>query len=240
MSNDWWMVWLTGALVVVGIAQACLFLWQLKLIKRSMSDNKIVAKAAQASADAALAALDRPWLMLEGFRLNKSAWQNGNAPLKAQFRISNYGKAPAVIKDLKIVHFRGPHHHNGMPPNFERYFGLSFLPRIPEPNEFVSFVDRYSKPLLDQNGKRIEDLNFILPSKDNTPDLFVNGWQALDKNNGAIDPIFVTESYLLGSIFYDIPGQPSEFIHFCYKENMSDSFSLFKDYPPYNERRKYS
>lgn len=234
MSSDLLSALFTGILVVVGIAQAGLFFWQLILIKRSMSDNKTVARAAQASADAALAALDRPWLMFEGFELNTRSWSNGNAPLKSQFRISNYGKAPAIIKSLKVVHFRGPHHHNGLSPHFPPDFLLS----IPEPNDFFSFVDKHASLLLDQNGKRIEDTNFILPSMGNTPDLFLNGWKALEKNNGAIDPITTTESYLLGTVYYEIPGQSSEIISFCYKENMSDSFSLFKDYPPYNERRK--
>jgi hypothetical protein len=52
-SNDTLVAWSTVGLVVVGIAQASLFLWQLKLIRQSSADTKEAARAAGDSAKAA-------------------------------------------------------------------------------------------------------------------------------------------------------------------------------------------
>lgn len=199
-----------------------------------MSDNKTVARAAQASADAALAALDRPWLIIEGFNLSERQWKMGSAPLKGQFKISNYGKAPAVIKKLQIAHFRGPHHCEGTPHGLE---GKIF--NMPNSDEFEQFVERHTQQLHDQFDRRIPGTNFIVPCGESNRVFYfyVNGNIQVN-NQPFIDPIVYTESYLLGIIYYQILGQPSEIINFCYKGNMRDSFSLFNDYPPYNERRK--
>jgi hypothetical protein len=50
-TSDRWLVFFTGLLCLVGGVQAWLFVWQLRLINRSLSDTKNAATAAQKAAD---------------------------------------------------------------------------------------------------------------------------------------------------------------------------------------------
>lgn len=48
-SRNWWVMVFTGGLLLVTIVQALLFFWQLRLIKRSITDAEIVAEVAKES-----------------------------------------------------------------------------------------------------------------------------------------------------------------------------------------------
>ncbi|HUY68237.1 MAG TPA: hypothetical protein VMV79_02935 [Alphaproteobacteria bacterium] len=52
-SSDWWLVYFTAGLVIVGLTQILLFFWQLVLIRASLIDAKISADAAKDGAQAA-------------------------------------------------------------------------------------------------------------------------------------------------------------------------------------------
>jgi len=52
-TSDWGLIGVTGLLVLVGVGQAFLFWWQLRLIRASLVDAKIAAGAARDSADIA-------------------------------------------------------------------------------------------------------------------------------------------------------------------------------------------
>ena len=77
-SSDKWTAEFTGLLVLVGAAQAGLFLWQLALLRQSALDAKIAAEAAKGSADAAkdssetskvwMVASDRAYIHFNGCR----------------------------------------------------------------------------------------------------------------------------------------------------------------------------
>ena len=227
-ASDWWLVYLTAGLVCVGIIQAILFFWQLSLLRSSIDISK-------SATDVALAALDRPWLVLEAFGLNEVEWLNGEGALRASFKISNYGKAPAIIKGLWVTHFRGPHHHNGLPP-----FDLGNVYNLPSKEDFGQFVMSNKNSILNSSGIIISDINFTVPGSQSTETFYIHGNGVITHDSGGINLIILTESYLMGIIYYEIPGQPSEVLHFCYKGNGRDSFSVFNDYTPYNERKKAS
>ena len=47
---NWWLVGLTSVLALIAFGQACLFWWQLRMMKTSLSDSKIAAEAARDAA----------------------------------------------------------------------------------------------------------------------------------------------------------------------------------------------
>ena len=42
----------------------------------------------------------------------------------------------------------------------------------------------------------------------------------------------------MGIIFYEMPAQPAEIIRFSYSMKTYGRFTLFRDYAPYNERKR--
>lgn len=206
-------------------------------------------RATETAANAALAALDRPWLVVEIIGDNELTWLNGDQELHANFKIANYGKAPAVIKSLKIVHFRGPDHHNGRPP-FDLPSDVLDFPGTAELIGFVHQRGHMPKFLgqIRQIGKtkiivrdpmREASGDFVIGAEGKTDTFCAVGYRKMEKLDGpGLNPMGVTESYLLGWIFYEILGQNAEIISFCYHKTRGRNFTLYRDYPPYNERKQ--
>ena len=111
----WKLAWFTLALTAVALAQAGLFVSQLRLIKRSLSDAEIAAraseagaKAAQTSADASrktadvlertLIATDRPWIAVRMAIPDGEPVIFGIDQIEVRIRIiaKNIGKSPAT------------------------------------------------------------------------------------------------------------------------------------------------
>ncbi len=96
----------TGALVIVGGVQAGLFLWQLDLIRRSLTDAKEASDAAKISADAAtrqakateesFAKLERPYLFVSGVWILD--FDTDFDEFFLQYGIANHGKIPAIVE----------------------------------------------------------------------------------------------------------------------------------------------
>jgi hypothetical protein len=109
MNADSWTAGATVALVIVGITQAALFVWQLTLLRRSVRDSAAAARAATEAADAARAANrisreaisndQRPWVTLKTI-LNpiavplsyglRDGWR-----IELRYALTNIGKTPA-------------------------------------------------------------------------------------------------------------------------------------------------
>jgi hypothetical protein len=97
-------------LVLVGGGQVGLFLWQLRLIGKSLTDAKIAAEAAKTAANAgtrqakvaedAFTKLERPYVFI--FDVSKLAIDTkspvGNPTVYVTYSVANYGKTPAIIK----------------------------------------------------------------------------------------------------------------------------------------------
>ncbi len=93
--------WFTGGQVVVGIAQAALFLWQFHFMKRSVDAANDAAEAARVSAQTArdsFAKLERPYLFVYGVTtiMQDSKRVGGLEPF-IKFNIANHGKTPAIL-----------------------------------------------------------------------------------------------------------------------------------------------
>jgi hypothetical protein len=233
-----------GQLVILGV-QAAIFSEQRKLM-----DGQL--KTTVTTANAALAGLDRPWLVVEGLRHNQQDWLDCNNPLIAEFQIANYGKAPAFVKRITVRHFRGPDHHNGYPS--------PILPEgvfhFPEKEMVASFIGYHGKPALQElksssNNTTIQpeapqvrafspvpsDYSFVVSGGDHSEVFCALGHTKLTAFVTGIPIIETTESYLLGFIYYEFPGNQSELMRFCYKANSRGGFDLYRDYAPYNETK---
>ncbi len=79
----------------------------------SAKATRKAANAAERSADAAFAALARPSVVVDLPILNRRIWLRGESPLEAMFRLRNYGKAPAVIHEIRGTLFIAPRRDRG-------------------------------------------------------------------------------------------------------------------------------
>jgi len=119
-SADLWTAIFTGLLVIVGVVQAGLFLWQLRLIRDSLSDAKTAADAAKKSADTAertLTDLEAPFLFpviptgtAEGIDMSFGNFRRYDHPTsvvqpvrpRASILIHNFGRSPAILRSVSI------------------------------------------------------------------------------------------------------------------------------------------
>jgi hypothetical protein len=107
-ASDWWMIGLTGGLLLVAAFQVGLFWQQLGIMNDSLVDTQaaaaaalVGAKAAKASVDAAMR-IERAYLFFDFLGSNDL---NGTQPyltpaLTRQIVLTNYGKTPAIFQNL--------------------------------------------------------------------------------------------------------------------------------------------
>ena len=103
--SEWWLVWLTGALVAVAIVQAGVFYYQGRQLRETV-------KATRANVDALMNA-ERAHLSFEGFQIidERSLGQrlyppsdgNAGSPIAVSVDLKNYGRTPAVITSFWIT-----------------------------------------------------------------------------------------------------------------------------------------
>ena len=89
MSHEMLLVIFTGLLVIVGIAQWFLFLWQLRLIRKSLDVAELTANAAKQSSNA-MVAVELPIFVYEKTDME-------NRPFKFSIAFGNHGRTPAII-----------------------------------------------------------------------------------------------------------------------------------------------
>jgi len=106
MNAESWTAGATVALVVVGVTQALLFLWQLTLLRRSVRDSAEAVRAATEAADAAraanrisreaMASEQRPWVTLKTqLAASLSHGARDGWSIELSYSIKNIGKTPA-------------------------------------------------------------------------------------------------------------------------------------------------
>jgi hypothetical protein len=95
----------TSLLAAIAAAQAGLFVWQLKLIRRTLADTKQAADAARDSAEAAKESVDlsrqtserqlRAYVLIDGGSIVLVHTEAGRKFLKVDVLAKNYGQTPA-------------------------------------------------------------------------------------------------------------------------------------------------
>jgi hypothetical protein len=254
LSAELWTAIFTGFLVLIGMAQAVLFFWQLRLIRSSLADAKITAEAAKKSADTAAAALDRPWLVIEAVRHNEAEWAQCEDALICEFRVSNYGKAPAFISTISATIFHSP--GLGKDDSFPTKPLPDELRHFPKSDELREFINKWGKwpgmdiadspdfpilPVEDPPQRYFTfdrlDHEIAVPVDGQTKKFFVIGTPRLKTIFKGVPIQLSARIFLVGRMIYSIPGHDPEVINFCYQGNRQGGFSpLFG--VPYNERHK--
>jgi hypothetical protein len=99
-----------GLQFVVAAVQAALFVYQLRLIRFSLDDAKVVSSAATRQARVAedtINKIERPYLFVFNISpLKVERWaedaEGDGARLSVTYSVANYGKLPAVIEDMQV------------------------------------------------------------------------------------------------------------------------------------------
>jgi len=106
----------TFFLFLVGVGQAALFVWQLRLIRKSLGPAEEAARAATVNAQAMIDN-ERPWIGVDTVYTEKL--EPGPVIQQAFVRIKNTGKTPAL---RMRVAFKGSVLPKGTPPRAPRYY----------------------------------------------------------------------------------------------------------------------
>jgi len=200
--------------------------------------------ATESAANAALAALARPWLLIVDPKTNYVEWIKGSAQMQVSFTISNYGNAPAVILNIKAVLFLGEHHNAGTPEHLRPHDFLEF----PDAHNFERFVlncGRHpgTKGKVDGEDRTFflpEILSQVVPINAATEPLVLPGPRRIDaSHHQEIAAGHYCDIYFLGAITYRVPSEGLETINFCFRKGQISYLETYRDYAPYNQRQKY-
>jgi hypothetical protein len=102
---NWWVAIFTGSLVLVTSFQVLLFIWQLRLIRKSADDSKLAAQAAERSATIATN-MARAWIVTEckfADSLPDITGENKERKSRAVVFLRNAGKSPAEVDEMRMV-----------------------------------------------------------------------------------------------------------------------------------------
>jgi hypothetical protein len=244
-SSKWWNKIFSGLLVVVGFFQIGLLFYTNYVTGRA-------ARAAEKSADAALASMDRPWLFLSDPIHNWSSWLVGEGGLAVIFSLKNYGTAPAFITSISCAVFLNPGHGSRLAEIGD--IGDHDIVDIPPPTEFHAFRTSRRRAPRDVDGRipirpkydRIGDppyketfaygAQIIIGANNSSPDYCTFPIRPL-KNRESDDLIIecAMHVFFIGEIYYSGPDEIGRHIHFCYESMDGKPFKLHGG-PPFNER----
>jgi hypothetical protein len=192
-------------------------------------------KATEVAADAALAALARPWIFIEEVSCNKSDWLNETSVnLTGKFRLTNYGNAPAHISSLRVALFAGPHCHNGIRNELRTERIIDF----PQAETLEQFITLRARQCEADDGLKSKVFNKIVRQNESVP-VNVYGQPALDQKDGdGIRPENTADIYMIGRMYYSVPSQGIECMTFSMLAHPTGVMQIFRDYSPFNEIRK--
>jgi hypothetical protein len=220
----------TGVLVAVGAVQTFLIFFTLKATEKA-------ANAAETAANAALLALDRPWIHVEALR---NIQDNPSPQIEraiAGFKLTNHGKAPACVLSVKATLFYSPglYHAKELPkplPNTMKDFPTAEAVRVFKATHSKAAID----PTIVSGGNANIRPYFVIPTSYTTHEYQFIGANIEIPDRGI--PIeFAGNLYLIGDIIYTMPGDATEILSFCYEASWRKEFSLVYG-APYNERKK--
>lgn len=106
-------------LFIVALAQVCLFVWQLRLMRESVADAKNVASAAKTQSESIIRA-ERAYVKMSHVQPGIN-FHNGGGAFDVVVGVKNFGRTPAYVTDALIKHLILPI-TKPLPsvPNYER------------------------------------------------------------------------------------------------------------------------
>ncbi|MCB4825526.1 hypothetical protein [Roseicella aerolata] len=152
MGNDWlrgvwnalWasdIKWTDVAIVLFTFGQVWIGVRQSRIARRQTEISNEQTRIQEETRDIALSALNRPYLIVDFTIHNMQEWYDGEALLKFEFRFSNYGASPAIVRYVSAYAFfssgnRSVHARDNWPARF--------FPR-PEELDALLYYEPYSK-----------------------------------------------------------------------------------------------
>jgi len=228
-------------LLTISLAVSTALLW--KEAKRAGEIAKKSAIAAEKAADAALAALERPWIVIEGLECNRKSWIAAEMPLVAKFRIANYGNAPAFILSLNVAFFLSP-------GEFSKSFPDVAMPDAikcpPSAEAMLQFINKFARPVrthdhFHSNGLRdaVFDSGVAISAKDKSEEYFSHDIKKIEPIPGKISIETTFNAFLIGYTMYSAPNGEAGTIHFCYELGRDGIFRERYGAPFNNRQRTY-
>jgi hypothetical protein len=234
-------------LVLVGFGQLLMYGKQAGIMdhQRKLMEGQL--KATQATADAAIAAIDRPFIFIESA---STLEDRRNAEIElfiARFRLANYGNAPASLVSIRGQVFVAlePDWAPRVPANLA--FPQTAL-IFPNERQIRNFVGMGSRPLIaegeislsgDRDGtKTLTSWRHLAPSGVVAP-----GQKSQELAFAAHIPIGLSPAkhlfkpYVMGCLTYKGLTDETETVWFCY-EGISNGLLIEKYGAPYNCRVK--
>jgi len=241
---------------IVLIGQLFMFWRQLGIMKASMNDTKAVSEAAKLSANAAVAALDRPWLFVNKPMHNQNAWIAGDGALSVMFSLTNYGKAPAIIHSIKGVIFASPGRGTKVSEIGLATMDVPTILDFPASNDLQTFMNDRARTPREVDGivpfrakvgavdipvHKKKSAAYVVPyvvgGSDSSPEFWIAGTMPFAQPDKGIPLESAMNIYFIGTILYNGPDEEIQMLNFCYESPPLGEFKVFRG-RPYNERRK--
>jgi hypothetical protein len=218
--------------------------------KRTANATIKAADATKETAEAALAALDRPWLFIEE-PWNIDDTRTPGKPLKyARIKVTNYGKMPAVVRMAKAVLFHSPGPYlaeafknviDPLPPTMKEFPGKSQAPLFVYNGRDALEEDKDVKAKAGEPFGKLNiipfDAGFVI-APGVSQEFFFRGDSTIDLGNEDDMPVeYAANVYLFGHIIYEMPTDESEILTFCYEAKGGGRFGAYSG-PPYNDRKR--
>lgn len=199
-------------------------------------------------ADAAIAALDRPWLFLDRKEHNTTVWTRGKDDLTVIFSLSNYGKAPAFIHSIRAAIFPSPGPKSKIPPAIINGTKSNVID-FPEVESLADFKEKYCRPPLSEQRSVRTGPTTATQTEGYVPPVVVGGqsesaWFAVFGRPKVTVPEkgipveAAMNTYFIGTVLYSGPDDEIvQAIDFCYGAKLGGPFEIVRG-PPYNARRR--
>ena len=203
------------------------------------------------SINIALHSMDRPWLVIEEVSHNRDTWRD-DGKFFAEFSITNYGTAPAIINGIRGIFFFSPG-RNRMPDDMR----AAMPPHVrdfPDPSNYQQFMSQWGRipgvrHLSESNSSQDDEAvrrfsrhdrgpTIILPSGERTEAVQFYEPAQIIIAEGSMPIEFALDCFLIGWVVYTLPDERMETISFCYQGNFQGGFAMVGG-KPYNERKPY-
>ena len=232
-------------LVMFTALLALVAVFQFHSLEASNEIATMSAHAATNAAEAALKALDRPWLFINQPLHTRDAWISGRSGLSAIITVTNHGKAPAIVERFAaqlFVNFNGSitasdgDEQFHIPPKERLNFFLEnecpTLRQLPFTVMFRSQTDN-SQWLTEECAAFLPPV--VVGPGETCPRFAINGPLPFQGQSNDVHLNEVKNIYLVGMIKYSWPNLEHETVNFCYKCPPRGLFAIYLD-APYNER----
>ncbi|TPG38555.1 hypothetical protein EAH89_29380 [Roseomonas nepalensis] len=231
--------WTDTAIVLFTFGQVWIGIRQTRIARRQ-------TEIADRTREIAIAALNRPYILVDQVSHNLSAWRDGRALLSFEFKIRNYGTSPAVMRHVVAYGFLSSGTPRTKRPDTypaEIFPGADDIKDLlgdrPSVRIFPEVTPTVFDPETGKVGFQGKSATIILrPGEDSVPfrrSVKIDVSPPAEWFEGTGAPLANATPWLLGRIAYDGVSGQRHHTSFCFR-GRSDGVAEEKGDAPYNER----